>query len=129
MAAAGYMTELDTESIWSTSLTTARFDNINVRIGELLNFEITGDAATDITDTKVLPILEHISEEVLFEIIVSSKGVGEAVPWHVAAASITSVFNRMLGNYWRTIRKIKKVLGQEKAELVRRTLPSSTTSW
>lgn len=110
MAASGYMTELDTESIWKTSLTTARFDKINVRIGQLLNFEITGDAATDITSTKVLPILEQISEEVLFEIIVASKGVGESTPWHVAASMVTSIFNRMIGNYWRTIKKIQDVL-------------------
>ena len=123
------MTELDTESIWKTSLEPNRFAKINVRIGELLNFEIISDASTDITDTKVLPILEQISEEVLFEVLVSSKGVGEAAPWHIAQMAITSVFNRMVSNYWRTFRKIRKILGQEKIELVSRKLPSSTSNW
>ena len=110
MAAAGYMTETDTESIWKATLDTTRFDLINVRLGELLNFEVTGDASTDVTDAKVTPVLKQISEEMLFEMINTSKGVGESVPWNVASMMIASVFNRMIGNYWRTIKKIQDVL-------------------
>jgi hypothetical protein len=43
------MTEADVESIWDTTWDTTRFGKINVRIGELLNFLVHGDATTDVT--------------------------------------------------------------------------------
>lgn len=129
MAATGYMTEADTEAFWATSLNTERYDLINQRISELLNFECHDDAATDITDARVLPILEQITEEVFFELLVAAKGVGEATPWQVAQGTITSVFNRMIGNYWRTIQKIRQIIGEDKMELVSRHLPSSSSDW
>jgi hypothetical protein len=81
MAAAGYMTEVDTESIWDTTLDTTRFGKINVRLGEVLNFWVTGDAATDVTDTKVLPILEQLSEEALIKLIAAAKITAPNNPW------------------------------------------------
>ena len=69
MAFAGYMDEGDVESIWDTEWDTTRFDNINLRIGEMLNFLVTGIATQEITDTAVLPVLTQISEEVLFLLI------------------------------------------------------------
>lgn len=74
MAASGYMTELDTESIWATGdLDTTRFGKINIRIAELLNIIFSGDATTNITDTKVLPYLEQFSEELLLELLLAAK--------------------------------------------------------
>ena len=76
MASSGYMTEADTESIWDTAITTARFDLINVRMGEILNVFVRKDmdSQTDITDAKILPILEQMSEEALMELIQAAKG-------------------------------------------------------
>jgi len=98
MASSGYMTEEDTESIWSTTLDTDRFDDINVRMGEILNFycKKNHDAATDITDTAVLPILEQISEEALFELIASAKIEKPTVPWQFIQANIPNVMSKVI---------------------------------
>ena len=73
MAASNYMTEADTESIWDTTLDTTRFGKIGVRIAEILNFWINGDATSQVTDTGVTPILEQLSEECLVELIAAAK--------------------------------------------------------
>ena len=118
------MTEADTESIWSTGdLDADRFALINIRIGELLNFEIMDDATSEIASTAVLPILEQISEEILIELLAAAKGSQSVVPWQFIQSNITKVFNSMIDNYWRTLTKIKKILGRSKSiEIVTRTL-------
>lgn len=105
MAASGYMTEADTESIWATTLVTARFNKINVRIGEILNFYCNKnhDAATDITDTKILPILEQISEEGLFELLASAAIEKPTNPWQFVQANVPNVMAKI-------IRKNKAIL-------------------
>ena len=112
MASSGYMTELDTESIWDTVLDTARFTKINVRLGEILNFHVRADhdSQTDITDTKVLPILEQLSEEALVELISSAKTIDHPIPVEYVMSHAVSVMSSLLKkNYW-TIRTIKELL-------------------
>ena len=96
MAASGYMTEADTESIWSATLDTTRFGKINVRIGEVLNFYLTGDATTDITNTTVLPILEQLSEEALFELIKVAKITKVNLPMEWISANVVYITTRIL---------------------------------
>lgn len=123
------MTETDTESIWATGdLDATWFGKVNIRIGELLNFEIMEDATSEITSVKVLPLLEHISEEILIELIAATKGSQAVVPWQFLQSNITKIFNSMIDGYWRTLKKIRKVLGQTKIEMVTRRLPRTTNS-
>lgn len=112
MAASGYMTEEDTELIWSTSISTAQFDKINVRIGELLNFWITGDAATDITNTAVLPIVEHLSEETLIELLGASKVTGIVIPYDWITANVSKIVTDLLSRNWRLLEKVADKLGK-----------------
>jgi hypothetical protein len=107
MAAAGYMTEADFESIWDTTITTARFALINVRLGEILNYLITGDASTDTTDTKVLPIYEQISEEALMNILQASKSNKFSDVWQFIQTNAVRVMAKVL---WDN-KKIMDMLG------------------
>lgn len=120
------MTEEDTESIWSTALDTGQFDNINVRIGELLNFYLTGDATTDITNTGVLPVLEQISEEFLIQLIEAAKVTGVVIPYIWISANIITLFTQIIRKYKYLLgkgHKVQKVIGNDKTiEIVRRTL-------
>lgn len=123
------MTELDTESIWDTTLVTARFDKINIRIAEQLNFWCNDNATSQVTNTAVTPILEQISEEILLDIIEASKSYAVTDPWNFIQANVVRISTRILRNYDIILDKIKEILGQKKIELVRRTLPSSTSNW
>ena len=113
MAAAGYMTIAETRSIWETALgDSTRFDYINDRFAEILNFHLRPDhdATTNITNTKVIPILEHLSEEGLIELISSAKTVDHPIPVEYIASHAVSIMSSVLRkNYW-TIRTIKEVL-------------------
>jgi len=91
MVAAGYMTELDVESIWDTSWDTARFGKINIRIGEMINFLIHGDASTDIADTAVIPVLEQISEEILLDLKMAAQANAVVKPWDFIQANISKI--------------------------------------
>lgn len=110
MAAAGYMTELDTESIWKADLTTARFTKINVRIGEILNLWVNEDAAVDVTNTKVLPLLEQISEQTLFELIAVSKTVGVPNPWDFINTNLTNIATKMILRNEKLLKKVGIIL-------------------
>lgn len=129
MAASNYMTEADTESIWDTSLDTTRFGNIGVRIAEQLNFWVNDDATSQVTNTAVTPILEQISEEILMELIAASKVEKTVQPWEFIQANVVRMSWRILKNYGIILEKIRRVLGNSKIELVRKTLPSSTSNW
>jgi hypothetical protein len=123
MVAANYMTELDTESIWNTALDTARFANIGVRIAEQLNFWVNEDATSQVTSTKVTPILEQISEEILLELIMASKAYKFSDTWNFIQANISRISSRILDNYGSLLKKIRKILGLDKSiEIVTRTL-------
>ena len=56
------MTEADVESIWDTTWVTARFNLINVRIAEILNFLVNDDATVQVVSTACTPIMEQISD-------------------------------------------------------------------
>lgn len=123
------MTELDTESIWDVSLDTARFGKIGIRIAEQLNFWVNEDATSQVTSTAVIPIMEQLSEEILLDLITAAKAYSPTQPWDFIQANVIRVSQRILRNYSILLIKIQKILGTRKIELVRKTLPSSTTNW
>jgi hypothetical protein len=127
MAAAGYMTEVDVESIWDTALDTTRFGKINVRMGEFLNFYITGDASTDIADATVLPMLEHISEEALVRLMMAAKANAVTDPWLFIQANVSSVIKQVMEDNEALLKMIKDKL-YNRVELVTRELPRTTDS-
>lgn len=123
------MTELDTESIWDVALTTARFDKINIRIAEQLNFWVYDNSTRQVTNTAVKPVLIQLSEEILLDLIQSSKSYAVEKPWDFIQANVHRVSTRILANYDIVLDKIKNILGSEKMELTNVRLPSSTSNW
>ena len=110
MAAANYMTELDVESIWDTTWDTTRFGNIGVRIAEIINFLVTGDATSQVTNAAVLPILEHISEEILLELKLAAQANAITVPWDFIQANISKMDWKYYDNY--LLKKVRIKLGK-----------------
>lgn len=96
MAASNYMTEADTEAIWSKSLTTATFALIGVRIAEILNFWIYRDATQQCTNTAVTPILEQLSEQALIKIIYEAKAQNVLKPGEYAQANAANLTTELL---------------------------------
>jgi hypothetical protein len=128
MVAVGYMTEGDAESIWDTGdFDTTRFDFINVRLAEMLNFLVTGDATSQITSVAVKPILEQISEEIWIDLVQASKGSKFNNPWDFIMANVSKINWEFYDTY--LLKKVRaKVNSGETMEIVRRTLPSTTNS-
>lgn len=112
MAAAGYMDEDDFEDIWDATIATAKFDLINVRLGEILNYLLTADAATDITDTKVLPILEQLSEEALMNILQASKSNKFNDVWQFMQINATRIMSKVLWDNKAIVKKLEISLGK-----------------
>jgi len=112
MAAAGYMTETDVESIWDTEWDTTRFNFINVRIGEMLNFLVHQDATTDVTNTGCLPILEQISEEILLGLKMAATATDVEEPWDFIQANISKIDWKFYDTY--LLKKVRKTLGYDK---------------
>ena len=112
MASSGYMTRTDAQSIWKATIDNTRFTYINVRFGEILNFKCRADkdSQTDVTETKVLPLLEQISEEGLFRLIAAAKIEGVGNPWLFIQANVVSVMSKVLRDNRETIDEIKEVL-------------------
>ena len=111
MASAGYMTELDTESIWNLGdFDTTRFGKINVRMGEILNFTVRTDmdSQTDITDTKIKSILEHLSEEGFNLLVASAKASKFNNPWDFIEANVFSVMSKLLRSNKFVIEQLKE---------------------
>jgi len=129
MAASGYMTELDTESIWDASFDTTRFDKINIRIAEQLNFWVNDDSTIQVTNAAVTPQLEQLSEEILLDIVQSSKSYAVEKPWDFIQALVSRVSTRILANYDPLLKKISKILGNTGIELTVSHLPSSKSNW
>ena len=123
MAASGYMTEADVEGIWDTEWDTTRFNLINIRFAEMLNFLINGDATNQITDTAVLPILEQISEEILLDLKMAAQANAIVVPWDFIQANISKIDWRFYDTY--LLKKVRKKLGQEKMEITTSRLPDT----
>ncbi|KKM72327.1 hypothetical protein LCGC14_1421670 [marine sediment metagenome] len=109
MAASGYMTELDTESIWDASFDTTRFDKINIRIAEQLNFWVNDDSTIQVTNAAVTPQLEQLSEEILLDIVQSSKSYAVEKPWDFIQALVSRVSTRILANYDPLLKKIRSL--------------------
>ena len=107
------MTELDTESIWAIALDTTRFGKLNVRIGEILNFWVNEDASTDVTNTKVLPLLEQLSEEILIELIAIAKMNVTHDPWNFISANVVRVATDTIIKNLKILRKIAIMLGKK----------------
>ncbi|KKN56980.1 hypothetical protein LCGC14_0567020 [marine sediment metagenome] len=129
MAASGYMTEADFESIWGATIETARFGLINVRIGEVLNYLLTRDAATDITNTAILPMVEQLSEESLIELLQASKSNKFTDVWRFIQSNAARIIRRILQNNREVVKMIRQDLGFEKMEITTSRLPSSTSNW
>ena len=104
------MTEADTESIWDTALDTNRFGKIGVRIAELLNFAVNGNATSQVTSTAVTPIMEQLSEEILIELIATAKISAVTDPWDFIASNVVSVASRCLRKNQDIINDIQEVL-------------------
>jgi hypothetical protein len=121
------MTEADVESIWDTTWDTTRFGNIGVRIAEILNFLVNGDATSQITDTSVTPILEQISEEILLELANAAKVNKYQDIWQYISANISKIDWGFYDTY--LLKKVRQKLGYTKLEMVRKILPKSTTDW
>ena len=105
------MTEADLESIWNLGdFDTTRFGKINVRMGEILNFTVRTDkdAQTDITDTKITPILEHLSEEGFNLLVAASKGSKFNNPWDFIEANVWTVMSRLLQANVEVINELKE---------------------
>jgi len=124
--ASNYMTEADVESIWDTAWDTTRFGNIGVRIAEILNFLVNDDATSQVTDTSVTPIMEHISEEILLELKMAAKASNFNNPWDFIAANVSKIDWKYYDGY--LLEKVRKKLGTSKIEMVSRRLPSKTIS-
>lgn len=106
------MTIGDVRSIWNIAMTdTTRFDFINVRMGEILNFSVRKDmdSQTDITDAKILPILEQMSEEGLLELMQASKSNRTTDPWNFIQANVFRIMSKI-------IRANKRILDQLKTQ-------------
>ena len=127
MAASGYMTEADVESIWDTAWDTARFDKINVRIAEILNFLVTGDATSQVTSTAATPILEQISEEILLDLKLAAQANAILVPWDFIQANISKIDWEYYDRY--LLKKVReKVVSGSTMDMSRRSLPQTTNS-
>ena len=126
MAFAGYMTETDVESIWDTLWVTARFDFINLRIGEILNFLVTGSAATEVTSTAVKPVLKQISEEILLDLKLAAQANAITVPWDFIQANISKIDWKFYDTY--LLKKVRQILSYNTPEVVSRYLPTTTNS-
>ena len=127
MAASNYITsETDMESIWDTLWETARFALVGVRIAEMLNFLINGDATSQITDTACTPILKQISEEILLELAAKAKGSDVINPWDFIQANLSKIDWRYYDTY--LLKKVREKLGHSKIEMVTVRLPTTTDS-
>jgi hypothetical protein len=123
------MTEADTESIWDATLDTDRFGKIGVRIAEILNFWVNDSATSQVTNTAVTPIMEQLSEEILFDLINAAKVNKYVDVWQFIQMNVTRIATKAIRDNRILLEKAKKILGQSKIELVRKTLPSSTSKW
>ena len=129
MAVSSYMTRTDTQTFWDTTLDNTRYDLVAIRIAEQLNFWVTDNATTQVTNTAVTPILEQLSEEILLEVIQASKSYAVEKPWDFIQANVARISLKILENYDILLKKISKILGNTGIELTVSHLPSSKSNW
>ena len=101
MAASNYMTELDYEAIWSTTIATAQFALIGVRMAEILNFRVNKDSTQQVTTAGSIPILEQISEECSILLIAASKTTAVDRPWDFIQANVMAFMVKQM-RIWDT---------------------------
>jgi len=112
MAFAGYMKETDTERIWNLGdFDVGRFSMINVRIGEVINFLVYGDATHEITDIAVKPIVEQISEEIFVDLVLAAKANKHEEPWDFIQANVSKMDWKFYDNY--LLKKVRIKLGKQ----------------
>ena len=129
MTSSGYMTYATFKSIWSAEIVEARFDLINVRLGGILNYYFTRDAATDITDTAIIPLLVQFSEEALMNLLNGAKANKFSDVWQFINANASMIMSRILDENPIIVDMIKTDLANQKMELTNTYLPSSNTRW
>lgn len=112
MASSGYMDEDDMEAIWGASIPTTQFALINVRLGEILNFTVRKDkdAQTDVTDTRILPLLEQMSEEGLHDLLQAAKTNKFTDVWRFVTSKSIWVMSRLIFQNRQIIKEIKELL-------------------
>ena len=99
---------------------------MNKYIGQQFNFYINEDSNTDVTSTKVTKMLESQTHALIFELYLTSKA-GKFHSWDNMFIQLLQIdFSR---RYYSLIEKAKIILGKKGMEMVRKTLPSSTTNW
>ena len=123
------MTYATFKSIWSAEIVEARFDLINVRLGGILNYYFTRDAATDITDTTIIPLLVQFSEEALMNLLNGAKANKFSDVWQFINANASMIMSRILDENPIIVDMIKTDLANQKMELTNTYLPSSNTRW
>ena len=101
------MTEADTESIWGVALDTTRFGKIGVRIAEVLNFWINGDATSQVTNTAVTPLCEQLSEEALIRLIAAAQINSVIDPSRFIQANVVSITSKVVRDNKLILDKIK----------------------
>lgn len=123
------MTYATFKSIWAAEIVEARFDLINVRLGGILNYFFTRDAATDITDTAIIPLLVQFSEEALMNLLNGAKANKFSDVWRFINANASMIMSRILRENPEIVDMIKKDLANKKMEITSSHLPSSTSKW
>ena len=129
MVSSGYMTYATFKSIWTAEIVEARFDLINVRLGGVLNFLLTRDAANDITDTRVTALLPQFCEEGLLNLMNGSKSNKFSDVWQFITTDAVRIMSRVLTQNREIVDMIYQVLGKKKIELSSVYLPSSNSKW
>ena len=113
MTASSYMTRTDTQTFWDATLDSTRYDLVAVRIAEQLNFWVNHDATSQVTDIRVTPILEQISEEILLEIIQASKSYAVEKPWDFIRSNVSRISRKILSTYGILLEEIRLTLTKQ----------------
>jgi hypothetical protein len=114
MAASGYATESDVESIWDDTFDTTRFDKLNKHIGRKFNFWITGETGTDITDTDITEILAAETTDLILYYYSIAKERKVADPWDFINIAISKL--AMGDNFKRYFRGVIEICRKKLGE-------------
>lgn len=112
MTSEGYGTKATVQSVWKATWDAAQFNLINTIIGTQFNFWITGDAATDITDTEITEILKQ-ETHILFgywSALVKSSGYDR--PWDFIMVWIRENLSgdQFRNQYYNLIKKCREII-------------------
>lgn len=109
------MTIATYNSIWEDAFDSTRFGKIGIRMAEILNFRIFKDATQQVTTAGSTPILEHISEEALIELVAASKETGVTNPWDFIQANIGGFMMRKMRQWKEFLDDIESIEGQKES--------------